>query len=132
MTYLLDTNTCIQYLNGRSDSIRRRIESTRRRKVVLCSVVKAELYFGALKSAVPERNLAQVRRFVDGFASLPFDDLAAQVYGEIRARLERAGTPIGPNDPLIAAIAVAQGATLVTHNSGEFGRVARLQQEDWQ
>jgi len=132
MSYLLDTNTCIQYLNGRSERIRRQMASRGPEEIVLCSVVNAELFYGALKSVQVERNLERVRRFVRQFASLPFDDPAAEMYGQIRSRLEQAGTPIGPNDLLIAAIAMVQGATLVTHNTGEFERIEELALEDWE
>ena len=63
---------------------------------------------------------------------LSFDDRAAEAYGTIRGDLEKQGTPIGPNDLLIAAIALANSAILITHNSREFGRVAALKMEDWE
>ncbi|NJN99790.1 MAG: type II toxin-antitoxin system VapC family toxin [Anaerolineales bacterium] len=85
-----------------------------------------------MKSAKPEENLAKQHRFVSRFISLPFDDNAAEAYSRIRARLEKSGTPIGPNDLLIAAIAVANDVTLVTHNTDEFGRVEGLKLEDWE
>lgn len=132
MTYLLDANTCIRYLNGTSESIRSRIEALNPEEVVLCSVVKAELVYGALKSGNPDKNLVRLKRFADRFASLPFDDDAVEVYGRIRVRLERRGTPIGPNDLLIAATALAHGATLVTHNVDEFSRIEELRFEDWE
>jgi tRNA(fMet)-specific endonuclease VapC len=132
MTYLLDTNFCIQYLNGRSENVRRRLESERSENIVLCSVVKAELLFGAVKSTRPTENLDRLRFFFRRFSSLPFDDMAAETYGEIRARLERAGRLIGSNDLLIAAIALSQGVTLVTNNTREFRRVDGLRLEDWE
>jgi len=132
MIYLLDTNTCIRFLNGTSEPIRHRIEILAARDIALCSVVKAELVYGALKSERPERNLSRLQLFFSRFVSLPFDDAAAEAYGEIRARLERAGTPIGPNDLCIAAIATTNGLTLVSHNSNEFGRVKGLQLQDWE
>lgn len=132
MIYLLDTNTCIQFLNGSSERIRKRIEDLAGRDCALCSVVRAELVYGALKSARPEANLTRLRSFFDRFVSLPFDDAAASAYGQIRARLERVGAPIGPNDLCIAAIARANDLTLVTHNTSEFGRVAGLRLEDWE
>ena len=64
--------------------------------------------------------------------SLPFDDDAAEAYGQIRAKLEKIGKPIGPNDFLIAAIAVANDVRLVTHNTGEFSRVQGLRIVDWE
>ena len=132
MTYLLDTNTCIRYLNGQSASVLRRLQSLPLTEVAVCSVVKAELYYGAMKSDNPNQTLAKQRMFLDAFASLPFDDLAAELYGRIRADLSRKGTPIGPYDLMIAAIALAHDAILVTHNVREFGRVEGLRFEDWE
>ncbi len=132
MTYLLDTNTCIKFLNGQSDSIRHRIESLNPDDLVLCAVVKAELLYGAAKSSRPAENLSKLHHFFARFVSLPFDDSAAVAYGVIRARLEKAGLPIGPNDMLIAAIAVSGDRILVTHNRREFGRVEDLRFEDWE
>lgn len=132
MKYLLDTNVCIRYLNGQSPGVREQLESTEPDDVALCSIVKAELFYGALKSARPGKNLERARRFTDRFISLPFDDLAAVEYGEIRSFLERAGTPIGPNDLLIAAIARAHDVTVVTNNVAEFARVPELDFEDWE
>ena len=132
MIYLLDSNACIRYLNGQSESIRRNLEARQPEEIVLCSVVKAELIYGAVKSARLESNLEKLRRFAEPFASLPFDDGAAEVYGRIRTRLERSGRPIGPNDLLIAAIAIAHDATLVSHNTGEFSRIEDLRYEDWE
>ncbi|MCP4663345.1 MAG: type II toxin-antitoxin system VapC family toxin [bacterium] len=132
MTYLLDANTCIRHLNGTSDSVRKRMESAHPSDLALCSVVKAELFYGALKSARQKRNLKKLVHFASRFVSLPFDDPAARVYGRIRARLEKQGTLIGPNDLLIAAIALASKATLVTHNIREFSRVKGLRLEDWE
>jgi tRNA(fMet)-specific endonuclease VapC len=93
--------------------------------------VKAELYYGALKSARPVENLRKQKEFLQKFRSLPFDDLAADEYGRIRSRLEKSGTPIGPNDLLIAAIAIANDVTVVTHNLDEFERVEGIKVEDW-
>src|SRR5262245_14329937 len=132
MSYLLDANTWIGFLNGRSENIRRRLESTRPEEIVLCSVVKAELFYGAVKSARPSENFGRIESFIDKFVSYPFDDAAARIYGDIRARLERIGKVIGPNDLLIAAIALARSTTLVTHNTGEFARVEELTLEDWE
>lgn len=132
MTYLLDTNTCIKYMNGRSENIRLKLDSARQEDIVVCSIVKAELFYGAMKSKNPEKNLVNQNRFLERFISLPFDDDASKTYGEIRAQLEKKGTPIGPNDLLIAAIALSCGVTLVTNNTREFGRVDGLELEDWE
>src|SRR5262245_7956060 len=132
MSYLLDTNACIGYLNGRAPGIVKRLQAEKPADVFLCSVVKAELHFGAQRSSDPIREFKKLEQFWHPYASLPFDDRCAVVYGEIRAQLEAAGTPLGPNDLLIAAIALTNGLTLVTHNTREFQRVPGLKWEDWQ
>jgi tRNA(fMet)-specific endonuclease VapC len=98
----------------------------------LCSIVRAELVFGALKSRDAAANLEKVHRFLSPFVSLPFDDSAADAYGRIRADLTDRGLTIGPNDLFIAAIARSQDLTLVTHNVEEFRRVPGLKLEDWE
>lgn len=133
MKYLLDTNTCVHYLRlGSKSPVAGKLAATNPGEVALCSVVLGELLFGALRSSDPAKNTAQVRTFAGGFPSLPFDDDAADRYAEIRADLAANGTPIGPNDMLIAAIALARGLTLVTHNTTEFRRVVGLTLDDWQ
>lgn len=132
MSYLLDTNACIRYLNGRSQALRRHLLTHQPEEIVLCSVVKAELFYGAWRSTYPQQTLEKQKQFTDQFRSLVFDDAAAEVYGQIRADLAQKGTPIGPNDLLIAAIAVANNATLITHNVKEFSRIDRLALEDWE
>ena len=132
MSRLLDTNTCIRYLNGQSVSVKTRLEQLSPDDVKLCSVVKAELLYGAAKSKAGERTLARLNRFFEAFISLPFDDRSAAVYGNIRAELERRGTPMGPNDLMIAAIAVANDLILATHNRREFKRINNLRVEDWE
>ena len=132
MSYLLDTNICIRYLNGQSVSIKARLEQLRPEDITLCSVVKAELLYGAAKSRIGERTLERLHRFFSTFTSLSFDDSAAAAYGTIRADLEKRGVPIGPNDLMIAAIAVASDSILVTHNTREFGRILNLKHEEWE
>lgn len=132
MRYLLDSNVCARYLNGTSLAIRKRLQSTNITDIAVCSVVKGELFDGAIKSNNPERTLARQQEFLKLFVSLPFDDDAALIYGRIRAELSANGTPIGPNDFQIAAIALANNLILVTHNTREFNRVNGLQIEDWE
>ncbi len=131
MTYLLDTNACIRYLNRRSVGVLRRLQALKPQDVAVCSVVKAELFYGAMRSNNPQKTLAKQQKFLSQFVSLPFDDRAAEVYGKIRAELAAKGTPIGPNDLMIAAIAIVNNVTLVTHNTREFSRVNGLRIEDW-
>ncbi|HEY4157536.1 MAG TPA: type II toxin-antitoxin system VapC family toxin [Polyangiaceae bacterium] len=131
MTYLLDTNVCLAYLNEREPKLRKQLERLTPRDVKLCSVVKAEVFYGARNSARVDDNLATVARFFQLFESVPFDDAAAEQYGLLRAQLRRSGTPIGGNDMQIAAIALACDMTLVTRNQNEFLRVAGLRVEAW-
>jgi len=132
MTYLLDTNVCIAYLNNRSSRVVQRLRAVSPSDVAVCSVVKAELCYGAMRSRNPPETLARQRVFLDQFISLPFDDRASEYYASIRATLESRGTPIGPNDLLIAAIARAHNLILVTANVREFGRIEGLRIENWE
>jgi tRNA(fMet)-specific endonuclease VapC len=133
VTWLLDTNVCVNYLRSSDGSpIADHLAENNADDVVLCSVVRAELVFGALKSRDAAANLAKVRRLLSRFFSLPFDDAAAEAYGQIRAHLTKCGMTIGPNDLMIASIASARTLTLVTHNVGEFSRVPGLRIEDWE
>ena len=131
MTWFIDTNICISYLNDTSLPVAHRFASVDLDKVSLPSVVAAELLFGAQKSAKRERNLSRVLLFVQQFEVAHFGLAAAHVYGEIRAHLERAGQMFGWNDLLIAATAMAGGGTLVTNNTREFERVPGLDIVDW-
>ena len=130
--YLLDANVCIRYMNGRSPAIRSRLVSVERERVYVCSIVKAEMFAGAQRSHNPARSLERQLAFFAPFVSLAFDDAAAEIYGRIRSHLLIAGTPIGANDMLIAAIAMANNLTLVTHNVDEFSRIPGLLWEDWE
>lgn len=131
MKYSLDTNTCIRYLNGRSASIRQKLPTVPARDIVVCSVVRGELAYGAAKSQTPTQSAAKQQRFLQPYVTLPFDDEAAAEFGRIRAALVVAGTPIGPYDLQIATIALIHRLIVVTHNIREFGRIAGLQIEDW-
>ena len=118
-------------LNGTSPALagwlRRRVPSD----VCLCSVVKAELLFGAHNSERANENLRLLDRFFAPFRSLPFDDAAAGHYGAIRKDLQSRGLPIGANDLMIAAIATSNEVTLLTANVREFSRIIGLRLESW-
>lgn len=132
MIFLLDTNVCIQLLNEKLPTVLHHFRSHRPSEIALCSVVKAELLYGARRSQRVEANLQLLKSFFAPLSSLSFDDACAEYYGQIRVELVRQGKPIGANDMLIAAIARAHDATLVTHNTGEFKRVAGLRLVDWE
>lgn len=134
MTYLLDSNACIGWLRLNQPKLVARIKQERPTDIVICSVVVGELIYGAERAGPAHRasNLLRVEQLRQQFVSVPFDDSAAEDYGKARAHLAAMGTPIGPNDLMIAAIAKANGLTLVTHNTSEFSRVPGLSIEDWQ
>lgn len=129
--YLLDTNACIAIMKN-NIKVLNRIRKVGIETVYLCTPVKAELWFGAYKSQRIEENQARLRMFFNDLPSLTFDDLAAEHFGNIRAFLARQGTPIGPYDLQIAAIATSHNLILVTHNTREFARIPNLQLEDWE
>lgn len=129
MRYLLDTNVWIHYLKA-AVPVEDRLRQTPAREIAVCSVVWAELLHGARKYGRREERVAKVERALSPFHSLPFDDAAARRYAEIRDDLETRGAIIGPNDLLIAAIALANDLTLVTSDH-EFSRVEGLRTEDW-
>ena len=130
--WLPDTNAWIALINPRPSPVKTRFESHTPASIYLCDVVKAELYYGAFRSARREENLALLERLFPTFLSFPFNGAAARACGQIRAVLAAAGTPIGPYDLQIAAIALVHGLTVVTHNTAEFGRVAELKTQDWE
>jgi len=130
--WLLDTNTCISYLNPRPSRVREQLRTHQATSLMICDIVKFELYYGAFRSQRVEQNLLTLAHFFAQFPSLPFDDAAARICGQVRAYLAQRGQPIGPYDVQIAAIALANQVTLVTHNLAEFGRVPGLAMEDWE
>ncbi len=132
MLYLIDTNVCVMYLNGRAQLVCDRIVSIPTQDIAVCSVVKAELFYGAMRSNNPARTLQRQQTFLDRYLSLPFNDQAAIIFGQVRAQLADQGTPIGAYDLQIAAIALANNLRLVTHNTREFSRIPKLQLEDWE
>ena len=131
MTYCLDTNTCIYYLTGRKPAVKQRLLAHSPGEILIPAIVEAELLYGAERSRRRDQNTSAVREFLLPFSRAAFGSAAAQVYARIRTDLERIGLPIGPNDLIIAAIAIATETTLVTHNVAEFSRVEELSLEDW-
>jgi tRNA(fMet)-specific endonuclease VapC len=129
--YLLDTNICIAILKNAELPLIQKIKSLQPVDFALCSVVKAELLYGARKSQSVDRNLSLLTKLFGQFSSLAFDDQAAEFYGTNRAILERAGTPIGEADLLIASIAMKHDLTVITRNHKEFVRVPGLKVETW-
>ena len=133
MIYLLDSNVWIGLIRKSSPALAARFLAVAgSADLRVCSVVVAELWHGCARSAKPAANRAALEALIAPFPSLPFDDAAADQFVTIRRHLESLGQVIGPYDLQIAAIAVANGCVLVTHNTGEFSRVPGLTIEDWQ
>jgi tRNA(fMet)-specific endonuclease VapC len=132
--FLLDSNACIGWLRLSQPKLVARIKQQLPTDLAICSVVVGELIYGAERSAAAHRanNFLRIEQLRRGFFSLPFDDVAAERYGNVRAQLSALGTPIGPNDLMIAAIALAHRLTVVTNNTAEFSRVPGLSVDDWQ
>ena len=127
---LLDTNICIHVINARPPAVLERFRKYRMGEIGLCSVVAAELAYGVAKSG-SARNREALEMFLAPLIILPFDVAALWAYGDLRAELERKGTPIGALDTMIAAHALSHKSILVTNNSREFARVPGLALENW-
>jgi tRNA(fMet)-specific endonuclease VapC len=131
MKYLLDTDGCIELIRRKPPRLIERLTKRIPGEVGLSSITTAELWFGAAKSSDPEKNRQALKGFLVPFEIVPFDEPAAAAYGEIRAALEKAGTPIGSMDLLIGAHAASLGVTLVTANIREFRRIRGLRIANW-
>ena len=130
MKYLLDTNTLIYYFKGLGN-VKERLLVCQPSEIVLSSVVYYELQVGILKSTSPQKRIAQLAILKNQVSWVDFDEKSAEATARIRVELERIGKPIGSYDVQIAGMAVANDLILVTHNTGEFGRVSGLKLEDW-
>ena len=134
MTYLLDTNTVVALLKNKPARVRERLRRvvSEDALIAVSSVVLFELWYGVARSGRRQENTEQLRAFLSGDISiLPFQEEDAAIAGDLRATLEMSGTPIGPDDLLIAAQALRAGATLATANVSEFARVPGLVWQDW-
>ncbi len=130
MRFLLDTNICI-YALKQNPVVLKRLLAQPRMDVVLSVITEAELRTGAAKSRSPVRTLRLLENFLQPMTVLEFTSEDASAYAHVRAKLEQAGTPIGPLDTLIAAQAVARKLTLVSNNEREFGRIPGLRLDNW-
>lgn len=130
MRFLLDTDTCI-YALKQNESVLRNLLAAAREDIVVSVITEAELRTGAAKSSSPVRTLHLIENFLRPLLILEFTSDDATAYAMVRAKLERAGTPIGPLDTLIASQAVARKLTLVSNNEREFRRVHGLAVANW-
>ncbi|WP_019558147.1 type II toxin-antitoxin system VapC family toxin [Thioalkalivibrio sp. ALE12] len=130
MKYALDTNTLIEFFKGQGN-VASNLLATAPADIQIPAIVVFELQTGIAKSSEPDKRQQQLTELLDVVTVLPFDRTTAGHASRIRAYLEQQGTPIGPMDTLIAGTALANNATLVTHNVTEFQRVPDLPLADW-
>ena len=131
LTHLLDTNICVAIIRRRGAGALEHLQRMKPGSVGVSIITVSELECGAAKSLHPQRNREALEQFLLPLEILDYDAAAALHYGDIRSRLEKAGTPIGPLDTLIAAHARSLNAMLITNNLREFRRVPGLKVEDW-
>lgn len=130
MLFLLDTNICIYVINERPSAVLAQFLAHEEDGLAISSITASELYWGVSKSG-SRRNAQSLEKFLAPLTVIDYDIRAAKAYGEVRALLERKGTPIGPLDLQIAAHALALEITLVTNNLREFKRVPNLKLANW-
>lgn len=131
MSYMLDTNICIYAMKNKPEKVLQRLKEEINDGICISSITLAELEYGMKHSSNPAKNEQALLRFLLPFDVLPFGAAAASEYGEIRAYLQKAGTPIGAMDMLIAAHAKSEDIVLVTNNTRGFERVVGLELENW-
>lgn len=128
--YVLDTNTLIYFFKGVTNVVDNFLDKSPN-EIGVPAIVVYELEVGIAKSNFPKKRIRQLGEITSLVRVLPFSEKEARASAQIRAALEIKGTPIGPYDVLIGGTARAHHATLVTHNTKEFGRINKLQVEDW-
>jgi tRNA(fMet)-specific endonuclease VapC len=131
MNFLLDTNICIYIIKQKPPEVLQKFKAYNVGDIGISSITVAELEYGVQKSQFPEKNQQALAQFLLPLKIVNFDDAAATIYGDIRAKLEKQGTPIGSLDTLIAAHALSLRVTLITNNVKEFRRVPNLKLENW-
>ena len=131
MKLMLDTNICIYIIKQQPEEVLKRFLEYQVGDICISAITLSELRYGVYKSKHQEKNSIALDEFMIPLEILPFDEEAAQAYGDIRASMEKAGTPLGAMDMLIAAHAISQGLSLVTNNTREFSRISNLTLVDW-
>ena len=129
--YLLDTNICIYFMKNTYPSLSQKLLACHPDELLISSITVYELEYGAAKSSWGEKTRQRMAMFLAPFTIIPFTRDDALVAGRIRGMLEKKGVMIGPYDIQIAAQGQSRGLTVITHNTGEFGRVSGLRVEDW-
>ncbi len=130
LTYMLDTNICIYVMKNYPQALREKF-NTLADQLCISSITLGELHYGAEKSMRRADNLMAIEQFTARLEVLPFEAKAAAHYGQLRAELERAGTPCGSHDMQIGGHARSEGLIVVTNNMREFSRMAGIRVENW-
>ena len=130
LTHMLDTSICIYVMKNYPIDLRDKFNSLAE-QLCISSITLGELHYGAEKSARRVKNLAAIEHFVARLDVLAFAAKAAAHYGQVRAELERAGTPCGPHDMQIGGHARSEGLIVVTNNLREFSRMPGVRVENW-
>jgi tRNA(fMet)-specific endonuclease VapC len=131
MNFLLDTNICIYIIKRKPSKVLSKFNAYQVGDIGISSITVAELEFGVQKSQFPAKNQQALVQFLLPLTIVDFDNSAASIYGNLRATLEKQGTPIGSLDTLIAAHAISLEATLITNNLKEFSRAPNLKLDNW-
>jgi tRNA(fMet)-specific endonuclease VapC len=129
--YLLDTNICIYVINKRPPKVMEKISNCVPAEIKISSITVAELEYGASKSSARGKNREALKGFLSPFEIVNFDTKDAEIYGIIRAKLERNGNTIGPYDMQLAAQALRGDYIFVTNNTKEFQKIGKLKLENW-
>ena len=129
--YLLDTNICIYLINRKPENVVNHIKLLQPHQIKLSAISIAELEYGVSKSKNRDKNRNALVNFASAFDIIDFNDEDAEVYGLIRANLEKKGLVIGPYDMQIAAQAISRDIILVTNNTKEFERIENIKLENW-
>lgn len=127
----LDTNICIHFLKGESDSIRDNLLNTPPNSVKIPVIVHSELLFGVEKSSRKSENHAKLTEFLMPFEIVPYTERMSEIYAQIRTKCAKNGSIVGPNDLLIASIVIANNGILATRNTKEFSRIKSLKLIEW-
>jgi tRNA(fMet)-specific endonuclease VapC len=130
LTYMLDSNICIYVMKNYPHDLKEKFNLLAA-QLCISSITLGELHYGAEKSPRGADNLTAIEHFVARLDVLPFGAKAAAHYGQVRAELERAGTPCGPHDMQIGGHARSEGLIVVTNNLREFSRMPGIRTENW-
>ena len=130
MKYLLDTDICIYWLKGRK-AVREKINQVGQTEIAICSITVSELYFGAYNSNKIEQNLITAETFIKSLPVISLSNNTLKKFGQLKAQLRQAGTPVADFDLLIASVAITEDLILVTNNTRHYQRIVGLKLDNW-